>query len=88
MPFTDSAFSVFEDFLVSLAGGFTRPPDVEGTWRAPDGRRLHDRSRSYVVSVSDAVADRTASLIDTEVRRRFRQEATFLEMTQTRAVDF
>lgn len=87
-PFTDSDFTAFENFLVDLAGGFTRRPDVEGTWEAPDGRRLHDRSRSYVVSVSDAVADRTASLLDTEVRRRFRQEATFLEITPTRAVAF
>lgn len=88
VPFTDSAFTSLEDFLVGLAGGFTRRPDVEGAWEAPDGRIMRDRSRSYVLSVPDDVADRTATLLDTEVRRRFRQEATFLEITPTRAGAF
>lgn len=87
-PFADSTFAAFEDLLVNVAGGFTRRPDVEGAWKAPDGRVIRDRSRSYVVSVPDAVADRTASILDTQVRRRFRQEATFLESTPTRAVAF
>ncbi|MEO6326519.1 MAG: hypothetical protein ABIQ65_17985 [Thermoanaerobaculia bacterium] len=88
VPFTDSTFADFEDSLVRLAGGFTRHGDVEGAWRSPEGRIHRDRSRAYVVSVPSSSVDRIASILDTEVRRRFRQEATFLEQLPTRAVSF
>lgn len=87
-PFPDATFAAFEDFLVRLAGGFTRRGDVEGAWRAPDGRVVRDWSRCYAVTVSEPIADRVASRIDHEVRRSFRQEATFLEHLPTRALAF
>jgi len=88
IPFPDAAFAAFEDFLVSVAGGFTRRADVEGAWRAPDGRVMRDRSRSYVVSVPVPIADRVASQIDQYVRRQFRQQAAYVESVPARAVAF
>ena len=87
-PFLDAAFATFEDFLLDLAGGFTFRGQVDGAWRAPDGRVLRDTSRSYVISVPEARANQVATSIDHEVRRRFRQEATFLEQLPTRALAF
>jgi hypothetical protein len=88
VPFSDAAFAAFEDFLVQLAGGFTRRGDVEGAWRAPDGRVMRDRSRSYAVTVPEHLTDRVASSIDHYVRRQFRQQATFVETLPARAVAF
>ncbi len=88
VPFSDAAFTAFEDFLVQLAGGFTRRGDVEGAWRAPDGRVMRDRSRSYAVTVPEHLTDRVASSIDHYVRRQFRQQATFVETLPARAVAF
>ena len=87
-PFPDTAFATFEDFLLDIAGGYTFRGEVDGAWRAPDGRVFRDTSRSYVTSVSEARADEIAASIDHEVRRRFRQEATFLEQLPTRALAF
>lgn len=88
VPFSDSAFASFEDFLVDTAGGFTRRGDVEGAWRAPDGQVMRDRSRSYVVTVPEHLTDRVASAIDHYVRRQFRQQAAFVETLPARAVAF
>ncbi len=87
-PFPDTAFATFEDFLLDIAGGYTFRGQVDGAWRAPDGRVFRDTSRSYVTSISEARADEVAASIDHEVRRRFRQEATFLEQLPTRALAF
>ena len=88
VPFSDSAFASFEDFLVDTAGGFTRRGDVERAWRAPDGQVMRDRSRSYVVPVPEHLTDRVASAIDHYVRRQFRQQAAFVETLPARAVAF
>lgn len=88
VPFSNSAFAAFEDFLVDTAGGFTRRGDVEGAWRAPDGQVMRDRSRSYVVTVPEHLTDRAASAIDHYVRRQFRQQAAFVETLPARAVAF
>ena len=88
VPFSNSAFASFEAFLVDTAGGFTRRGDVEGAWKAPDGRVMRDRSRSYVVTVPEHLADHVASAIDHYVRRQFRQQAAFVESLPARAVAF
>jgi len=87
-PFPDATFATFEDFLLDIAGGFTFRGLVDGTWRAADGRVFRDTSRSYAISVPEARAVDAAASIDNEVRRRFRQEATFLEQFPTRALAF
>ena len=88
VPFPDTAFADFENFLVTTAGGFTRRGDVEGAWKAPDGRVMRDRSRSYVVTVPENLTDRAASSINRYVRRQFRQQAAFVETLPARAVAF
>jgi hypothetical protein len=88
VPFADTAFADFEDFLITTAGGFTRHGDVEGAWKSPDGRVMRDRSRSYVVTVPENFTDRTASSIDQYVRRQFRQQAAYVETLPARAVAF
>lgn len=88
VPFPDTSFADFEDFLVTTAGGFTRRGDVEGAWKSPDGHVMRDRSRSYVVTVPENLTDRAASSIDQYVRRQFRQQAAFVETLPARAVAF
>ncbi len=87
-PFSPTAFERFEQFLLDLAGGFSRRGEVEGCWRAPDGNTMRDRSRSYVVTFDERDAEDGASRIDTYVQSNFDQLATFVELTPTRATVF
>jgi len=88
-PFPASAFNTLEHFLTILCGGFTRRGDVEGVWRSPDtGAVMRDRSRSYVVTLPAEDADEQITRIESFIRRYFRQEAAFLELTPTRATVF
>ena len=88
-PFPHTAFDTLEHFLTILCGGFTRRGDVEGAWRSPDtGTVMRDRSRSYVVTLPAEEADEQIARIESFIRRYFRQEAAFLELTPTRATAF
>jgi hypothetical protein len=88
-PFPAKIFHTFENFLATLCGGFTRRGNVEGVWRSPDtGIIMRDRSRSYVVTLSAENADEQIAQIESFICRYFRQEAAFLELTQTRATVF
>jgi hypothetical protein len=87
--FPATRFHTFENFLATLCGGFTRRGNVEGVWRSPDtGIIMRDRSRSYVVTLSAENADEQIAQIESFICRYFRQEAAFLELTQTRATVF
>jgi len=88
VPFTDADFERFEDYLLSLAGGFTRRADVEGVWRSPAGAVMRDRSRAYALTLPKHVADLQMSLLTVYIREQFRQEAAFVEQTPTRASAF
>ena len=88
-PFPHAAFHTFENFLATLCGGFTRRGDVEGAWRSPEtGTLMRDRSRSYVVTLAAETADEQITKVEDFICRYFRQEAAFLELTQTRATVF
>jgi hypothetical protein len=88
-PFPHTAFDTLEHFLTILCGGFTRRGDVEGAWRSPDtGTVMRERSRSYVVTLPAEEADEQIARIESFIRRYFRQEAAFLELTPTRATAF
>lgn len=87
--FPQSAFSTLEHFFTELCGGFTRRGDVEGAWRSPEtGEVMRDRSRSYVVTLPVEEAEEQIARIESFIRRFFRQEAAFLELTNTRATVF
>lgn len=88
VPFSDASFELFEQVLLTAAGGFTRRSDVEGAWQAPDGRVLHDRSRSYAVTLSASDAEATIDEIDQFIRAHFQQHASFLELVPTKATVF
>jgi len=85
-PFPDSTFALFESHLVDLAGGFTQRGFVEGAWKAPDGTIYRDRSRLYVVQVSESDASTVAATIVAEIRGRFRQLAAYLAISRTQAL--
>lgn len=85
-PFPDSTFALFESHLIDLAGGFTHRGFVEGAWKAPDGAIYRDRSRLYVVQVSESDAPTVAATIDAEIRGRFRQLAAYLAISRTQAL--
>lgn len=88
-PFLPTAFHTFENFLATLCGGFTRRGDVEGAWRSPDtGEIMRDRSRSYVITLAAEGADEQIAKIERFICRYFRQQAAFLELTQTQATVF
>lgn len=87
--FPQSAFSTLEHFFTELCGGFTRRGDVEGAWRSPEtGEVMRDRSRSYVVTLPVEEAEEQITRIESFIRRFFRQEAAFLELSDTRATVF
>jgi hypothetical protein len=88
VPFTDVEFEQLEDYLLSLAGGFTRRADVEGVWRSPEGAVMRDRSRAYALTLPRKVADLQMSLLTVYIRKQFRQEAAFVEQTPTLASAF
>jgi hypothetical protein len=88
-PFPQSAFNTLEHFFTELCGGFTRRGDVEGAWRSPTtGDVMRDRSRSYVVTLPVEEAEEQIARIELFIRRFFRQEAAFLELSDTRATVF
>ena len=88
-PFPPHAFDTLEHFLTTLCGGFTRRGDVEGAWRSPEtGTVMRDRSRSYVVTLPVEEADEQIARIESFIRRFFRQEAAYLELTPTQATVF
>ncbi len=88
-PFPHAAFHTFEHFLGVLAGGFTRRGDVVGAWRSPtSGELMRDQSRSCAITLDAATAEEQIHRIDSFIRRYFRQEAAFLELTPTRATAF
>lgn len=88
-PFSPHAFDTLEHFLTTLCGGFTRRGDVEGAWRSPEtGTVMRDRSRSYVVTLPVEEADEQIARIESFIRRFFRQEAAYLELTPTQATVF
>lgn len=87
--FPQSAFTTLEHFFTELCGGFTRRGDVEGAWRSPEtGAVMRDRSRSYVVTLPVGEAEEQITRIESFIRRFFRQEAAFLELTDTRTTVF
>lgn len=87
--FPQSAFNTLEHFFTELCGGFTRRGDVEGAWRSPEtGEVMRDRSRSYVVTLPVEEAEEQIARIESFIRRFFRQEAAFLELSDTRATVF
>jgi hypothetical protein len=87
--FPQSSFDTLEHFLTTLCDGFTRRGDVEGAWRSPDtGIVMRDRSRSYVVTLPVEETEEQIARIESFIRRFFRQEAAFLELTPTRATVF
>ena len=88
VPFTDVDFERLEDYLLSLAGGFTRRADVEGVWRSPEGVVMRDRSRAYALTLPRKVADLQMSLLTVYIRKQFRQEAAFVEQIPTLASAF
>jgi len=87
-PFPDSAFAAFEDFLLDVAGGFTRRGDVEGAWRSPSGETLRDASRLYSLTLGADDAAETVGQIASHIRRAFRQMAAFVEAVPTEASGF
>ncbi len=87
-PFSDVAIERFEQFLLDLAGGFSRRGEVDGFWRSPDGVTMRDHSRSYVVTLDERNAEEGASQIDEYIQRHFNQLASFVELTPTRATVF
>jgi hypothetical protein len=88
-PFPPTAFHTFENSLATLCGGFTRRGDVEGAWRSPDtGEIMRDRSRSYVITLAAEQAEEQIAKIESFICRYFRQQAAFLELTQTQATVF
>jgi hypothetical protein len=88
-PFPHTAFHTFEHFLGVLVGGFTNHGDVVGAWRSPtSGELMRDRSRSYAITLDADTAEEQIQRIDGFIRRYFRQEAAFLELTPTRATAF
>lgn len=88
-PFPHTAFHTFEHFLATLCGGFTRRGDVEGAWRSPEtGEIMRDRSRSYVITLAAEEAEEQIAKIESFICRYFRQQAAFLELTQTQATVF
>ncbi|MEO8378178.1 MAG: hypothetical protein ABI779_00815 [Acidobacteriota bacterium] len=88
-PFLATTFHTFENYLATLCGGFTRRGNVEGVWRSPEtGTIMRDRSRSYVVTLAAEAAEEQIAQIESFICRYFRQEAAFLELTQTRATVF
>jgi len=85
-PFPHTTFHTFENFLATLCGGFTRRGDVEGAWRSPEtGQIMRDRSRSYVITLAADKAEEQIAKIESFICRYFRQQAAFLELTQTQA---
>jgi hypothetical protein len=88
-PFPQSSFDTFEHFLTTLCGGFTRRGNVEGAWRSPEtGVVMRDRSRSYAITLPVEQTAAQIARIESFIRRFFRQEAAFLELTSTRATVF
>lgn len=87
-PFPDGLFSVFEDLLLSVAGGYTRRGDVDGAWRSPSGQTLRDASRLYSLTLDADSAAEVVRQIDAHIRRAFRQEAAFVEVIPTEASGF
>lgn len=88
VPFTDTDFAAFEDFLLDLAGGFTRRGDVDGAWRSPAGVVMRDRSRAYALTLPQDAATQRMARLDAYIRSHFRQEAAFVEQTPTLATAF
>lgn len=86
--FSEADFTAFEEFLVDLAGGFTRHGDVTGAWRSPSGLLYRDRSRSYSVAVPADRAAGVASTLHHAITHQFRQEAAMIEATPTFSAAF
>ncbi len=86
--FPDSLFAAFEDFLLTVAGGFTRRGDVEGAWRSPSGQIFRDVSRLYSVTLGAGDAAGIVRQIVAHIRHAFRQEAAFVEAVPTEASSF
>lgn len=60
-----------------------------GGRRSPEtGEVMRDRSRSYVLTLAAEEAEEQIARIESFIRRFFRQEAAFLELSDTRATVF
>ncbi|MCK6682058.1 MAG: DUF3574 domain-containing protein [Thermoanaerobaculia bacterium] len=88
-PFPDSLFAAFEDFLLTVAGGYTRRGDVKGAWRSPSGQIFRDASRLYSILLeADDDATKIIGQIVAHIRRAFRQQAVFVEAVPSEASGF
>lgn len=88
VPFTDADYDVFEDYLLGIAGGFTRHSDVEGAWRSPEGVTMRDHSRAYTLTLPEERAAIQMLLVSDYIKSHFRQEAAFVEQIPTLAAEF
>ena len=79
-PFTPAHDAVFEAYLASHFGGFTRlPAEVGGGWVDEDKRYYPDTTRIYVVGVAGILASGEALRLMAEIAKaHYRQKAIFL----------
>lgn len=80
VAFTTTEWNWLQDELVARFGGWSLEGTVEGAWRAEDGEVYRDRSFRYAVATGNLEALRD---LLREAKARFRQEAIYLEVSQT-----
>lgn len=79
--FTQDDWDWLQDSLVAQFGGWSIESTVQGAWKAEDGKVYRDQSFRYSVA-TDAI-DTLRDLLH-EVKRRFRQLAIYLELSEAR----
>jgi hypothetical protein len=80
IPFDPAHDAVFEAYLASHFGGFTRlPAEAGGGWVDKDGTYYPDTMRVYIVAVDGLLASAEAlRLMGNIVKAHYRQKAVFL----------
>lgn len=80
VPFDPAHDAVFEAYLASHFGGFTRlPAEAGGGWVDEDNRYYPDTMRVYIVAVDGVLAaSEELRLMATIAKAHYRQKALFL----------
>jgi hypothetical protein len=80
VPFTPAHDAVFESYLASHFGGFTRlPAEAGGGWVDEDKRYYPDTMRIFIVAVDGVLAGGEALRLMADIAKaHYRQKALFL----------